>query len=242
MTQAATSPQMIPERQQLAPYLLALPALLLFVGIVLVPIAMTVLLSFHDWGQYKGIEPVLILKNWKEVASDGYFHEMFLRTFRIALLVTLLTAVLGAPEAYILSRMRAPWRGIFLLVVLGPLLISADEGEARPCWSKLRCQVLAIGFPEMDAAPPALRAALVGDADSRSVMSDWLAQRGVRATADQIARVLAAPSRQTATPAFESDWERPGELATSLVTADRQVGYHVVAHQVVEVLYADAWY
>jgi putative spermidine/putrescine transport system permease protein len=107
-----------------APYLLSLPALLLFVGVVLIPIAMTVLLSFHDWGQYKGIDPVLILKNWREVVSDGYFHEMFLRTFRIALLVTVLTAVLGAPEAYILSRMRAPWRSVFLLVVLGPLLIS----------------------------------------------------------------------------------------------------------------------
>jgi putative spermidine/putrescine transport system permease protein len=109
---------------RVAPYLLSLPAFLLFVGVVLVPIAMTVLLSFHDWGQYKGIEPVLILKNWREVASDGYFHEMFLRTFRVALLVTVLTAVLGAPEAYILSRMRPPWRGMFLLVVLGPLLIS----------------------------------------------------------------------------------------------------------------------
>ena len=32
--------------------------------------------------------------------------------------------MLGAPEAYILNRMRAPWRGIFLLVILGPLLIS----------------------------------------------------------------------------------------------------------------------
>ena len=71
------------------------PALLLFVAIVLVPLVMTVLLSFHDWGQYKGIEPVFILKNWKEIWSDGYFHEMFLRTFRIAVLVTLLTAVLG---------------------------------------------------------------------------------------------------------------------------------------------------
>src|SRR5215813_15575811 len=109
---------------RVAPYLLSLPAFLLFVGVVLVPIAMTVLLSFHDWGQYKGIQPVLILKNWREVASDGYFHEMFLRTFRVALLVTLLTAVLGAPEAYILNRMRPPWRGMFLLVVLGPLLIS----------------------------------------------------------------------------------------------------------------------
>ena len=115
---------MTPDPARAAPYLLSLPAFLLFVGVVLVPIAMTVLLSFHDWGQYKGIQPVLILKNWREVASDGYFHEMFLRTFRVALLVTLLTAVLGGPEAYILSRMRPPWRGLFLLVVLGPLLIS----------------------------------------------------------------------------------------------------------------------
>ncbi|MBL8700661.1 MAG: ABC transporter permease [Alphaproteobacteria bacterium] len=111
-------------RRDLTPYLLSAPALLLFVGIVLVPIAMTVLLSFHDWGQYKGIDPVLILKNWREIVDDDYFHEMFLRTFRIAGLVTLLAAVLGAPEAYILNRMRNPWKGIFLLVILGPLLIS----------------------------------------------------------------------------------------------------------------------
>jgi putative spermidine/putrescine transport system permease protein len=108
----------------LAPYLLSLPALLLFVGIVLIPIVMTVLLSFHDWGQYKGIEPVFILKNWREIWSDSYFHEMFARTFRIAIAVTLLSAVFGAPEAYILNRMRRPWRGIFLLIILGPLLIS----------------------------------------------------------------------------------------------------------------------
>ena len=105
-------------------YLLTAPALLVFVGVVLVPIVMTALLSFHDWGQYKGIETVLILKNWREVFTDGYFLEMFARTFRIALLVTLITMLIGAPEAYILSRMRPPWRGIFLLVVLGPLLIS----------------------------------------------------------------------------------------------------------------------
>ena len=111
-------------RANLAPYWLSLPAFLLFVGIVLIPILMTVLLSFHDWGQYKGIEPVFILKNWLEIWSDSYFHEMFARTFRIAVAVTLLCALFGAPEAYILNRMRSPWRGIFLLVILGPLLIS----------------------------------------------------------------------------------------------------------------------
>jgi len=107
-----------------APYLLSLPALLLFAGVVVIPLAMTVVLTFHDWGQYKGIEPVFILKNWQEVFSDPYYVEMFGRTFRIALIVTLIAALLGAPEAYILNRMKSPWRGLFLLVILGPLLIS----------------------------------------------------------------------------------------------------------------------
>jgi putative spermidine/putrescine transport system permease protein len=106
------------------PWLLAGPALLLFVGIVLVPIVMTVLLSFHDWGQYKGIETVITLKNWREIATDSYFFEIFARTFRIALLVTVISVLIGTPEAYILNRMAPPWRGIFLVIVLGPLLIS----------------------------------------------------------------------------------------------------------------------
>src|SRR5579864_9049940 len=107
-----------------APYLLSLPALVLFAIVVIVPLGMTVTLSFHDWGQYKGIEPVFILKNWKEVFTDSYYGEMFGRTFRIALIVTALAALFGTPEAYILNRMRTPWRGLFLLVTLGPLLIS----------------------------------------------------------------------------------------------------------------------
>jgi putative spermidine/putrescine transport system permease protein len=106
------------------PWLLSLPALVLFAAVLVVPLVMTVLLSFHDWSQYGGIKPVLILKNWREIWSDPYYAEMFLRTFRIAALVTLITALVGAPEAYILNRMRPPWRGLFVLVLLGPLLIS----------------------------------------------------------------------------------------------------------------------
>jgi putative spermidine/putrescine transport system permease protein len=120
---AATVPAPAAQRER-APWALLAPASMLFVAVVIVPLAMTVLLSFHDWGQYKGIEPVFILKNWQEIWSDSYFHEMFARTFRIAVLATLITAVLGAPEAYILNRMRAPWKGLFLLIILGPLLIS----------------------------------------------------------------------------------------------------------------------
>lgn len=121
---AAPAPAVKERNVGRTPWPLLLPALLLFIAVVIVPLAMTVMLSFHDWGQYTGIEPVFILKNWQEVWSDSYFHEMFARTFRIAALATLITALLGAPEAYILNRMRAPWKGLFLLIILGPLLIS----------------------------------------------------------------------------------------------------------------------
>ena len=50
-----------------APWLLTGPALLLFIAIVLVPIVMTGLLSFYDWGQYKGIETSL---HAEELARD----------------------------------------------------------------------------------------------------------------------------------------------------------------------------
>jgi putative spermidine/putrescine transport system permease protein len=112
------------DRRRWVPYLLSLPALALFAVLLLVPLAMTALLSLNSFGFYTGIQDVWQLGNYVEIFSDSYFHEVFLRTFRIAFLVTLISACIGAPEAYILRRMRSPWRGICLLIVLGPLLIS----------------------------------------------------------------------------------------------------------------------
>jgi len=112
------------DRPGLAPYALSAPAIALFAAVVLVPIALTVLLSFHDYSSTEGILTVFVLKNWRELFADPYFREMFLRTLRISLWVTAICAVLGASEAYILNRMSARWKGIFLLVILGPLLIS----------------------------------------------------------------------------------------------------------------------
>ena len=98
--------------------------MLLFAAILVVPLAMTVLLSFNDFSTVKGIQPVYILKNWRDLFTDDYFREMFGRTLRISLWVTFICAAIGAPEAYILNRMSARWRSVFLLVILGPLLIS----------------------------------------------------------------------------------------------------------------------
>jgi putative spermidine/putrescine transport system permease protein len=105
-------------------WLLVAPATLLFVGIVATPLAMTLLLSFNGWSSTQGIVPTMTVQNYAEILSDSFFAEIFLRTLRIALWVTLICVLIGAPEAYILRRMREPWRSSFILVVIGPLLVS----------------------------------------------------------------------------------------------------------------------
>lgn len=113
------------ERERAAlPWLMSAPALAVCAVFLVVPIVATFLLSFNAFTMNTGISSTYDLANYREIIADDYFHEVFLRTFRIAALVTLIAALIGAPEAYILRRMSNPWRGIFLLIVLGPLLIS----------------------------------------------------------------------------------------------------------------------
>jgi putative spermidine/putrescine transport system permease protein len=106
------------------PYWLSAPGLILFVSMLGTPLLLTFLLSFYGFDFTKGIQPGFSFGNYIEVLGDSYFHKIFGRTFAIALTVTVISVLLGTPEAYILSRMRKPWKSIFLIVILGPLLIS----------------------------------------------------------------------------------------------------------------------
>lgn len=107
-----------------APYWLSLPALVLFGILLLVPIGMTILLSFYEYSWGTGVIYEFTFENYFEIFTDGYFYEIFLRTFGIALVTTLICILIGVPEAYILFNMEPRWRAPCLLIVLGPLLIS----------------------------------------------------------------------------------------------------------------------
>jgi hypothetical protein len=110
------------------PYALSLPSLALFGLMVLLPLALTGLLSFQEYSAEKGVGSGFTLASYAHVLGDSYYYEIFFRTGWIAALVTLICVLVGAPEAYVLSRMRAPWRSILLLVVLAPLLVSFGLG------------------------------------------------------------------------------------------------------------------
>ena len=107
-----------------APWLLSAPALLLFACLLLVPLALTAVLSFQVFDHATGVKNTFTLAHYTAVFTDDYYHAIFWRTFWISALVTLICMLVGAPEAYVLSRMNKPWRSILLLVVLAPLLVS----------------------------------------------------------------------------------------------------------------------
>lgn len=111
-------------RRALTPWLLVSPATLLFLGLVVLPLILTVILSFHAYDHTAGIQNSFTLKHYLTVFSDDYYLTIFWRTLRLAALTTLICVVIGAPEAYVLARMGDPWRSIFLLVIIGPLLVS----------------------------------------------------------------------------------------------------------------------
>jgi putative spermidine/putrescine transport system permease protein len=110
--------------RRLAPYWLSAPALLVYAAFLVVPMGAIALISFQHFEFYGGIQPGFTLKNYAEVFGDGYYWEIFGRTFWIALVVTAACAILGTFEAIVLNRMANPWKGLFLMIVLGPLLIS----------------------------------------------------------------------------------------------------------------------
>lgn len=111
-------------RPGVAPWLLSGPALLLFVGLLLVPLLLTLMLSFRVFSDTAGVTAAYTLANYWEVISDPYYGSIFLRTAGLAFAVTLLSIVLGVPETIVLARMKRPWQSLCLLIVLGPLLIS----------------------------------------------------------------------------------------------------------------------
>ncbi len=106
------------------PWFLSAPALLMFGVFLLVPLLMTFLMSFNNFDFYEGIIPTYSLANYATVLSDSYFWEIFGRTFAIALVTSLICALIGVPQAYIIYRLSPLWRSMVVLIVIGPLLIS----------------------------------------------------------------------------------------------------------------------
>lgn len=102
MSQSAT-----PSRTLIA--LHALPGVLLQAAFFLVPLGMTIALSFQET-QYYQVQWVWSLETWTEVFTTAYFWRIILNTVLMALTTVALCVLIGFPVAYALSTRFVRWQ------------------------------------------------------------------------------------------------------------------------------------
>ncbi len=106
------------------PYWLCTPGALITLAFVVLPLVVTLSLSFFPFVAGGATGDHLTFANYIDVGSDSYFYTIFIRTFGMALVVTAICIAIGVPEAYVLSRLSPQWRAVSIVIVLGPLLVS----------------------------------------------------------------------------------------------------------------------
>jgi ABC-type spermidine/putrescine transport system permease subunit I len=102
--------------RRIAPFLLVAPLALYMVAFYLLPLASMLLRSVAD--------PTWTLENYRRLAGDVVFLEVFWTTLRTALGVTVGALALGYPVALALSRLRGGAATFVLIMVLLPFWTS----------------------------------------------------------------------------------------------------------------------
>lgn len=104
--------------KRLSVTLLTAPALILLLGVFILPMLMMLLLSFQDKDQS------FTLKNYVLFVQDPYYLEILWRTIRVSLWTVLASLVFGFPVAMYMAQATGKMRGIVTMLILAPHLIS----------------------------------------------------------------------------------------------------------------------
>jgi putative spermidine/putrescine transport system permease protein len=104
---------------------LLLPALLIVVGLLVLPVGLLLELSFHQPvpGRITA-SPGLSLGSYARALGDSYYLGILGRTLWMSVGVTLVTMLLGFPLAYFLWRADPRRKTLLTLLVMAPLMIS----------------------------------------------------------------------------------------------------------------------
>lgn len=73
---------------------------------------------------FRTAEATIALTRYREVITDDQFGRVYLRTLKIALIVTPLAVLLSYPSAYVLSRISHGRKSILMSLVILPLMTS----------------------------------------------------------------------------------------------------------------------
>lgn len=105
-------------------FLLLLPALLIIVLALLVPVGYLISFSFFTQGPMPGMTGEFTFGNYLRLLDDLFYQQILLKTLWVSLLATGIAVAVGYSLAYFMWRMNPRWRGLFTIIVLSPLLVS----------------------------------------------------------------------------------------------------------------------
>jgi putative spermidine/putrescine transport system permease protein len=104
--------------------LLIAPALLLFGGFFVLPLAVVAVVSVLTGNPVTNPSVGFTTRHYQRLIGDGYYAEVLWTTLRLGLLTTIAALLIGYPLAHQLARLRTPvWRTLMLMAVLSPMLI-----------------------------------------------------------------------------------------------------------------------
>ena len=100
------------------PILLLAPGVLVLAAAFCFPIGQVLWLSLHDSaGQFTA-------GNFSKLFVDAYYPWVAERTVRLSLIITLVSATIGVPLAYVMHRAGARVRMLLIVVIVLPLMTS----------------------------------------------------------------------------------------------------------------------
>ena len=103
---------------------LVAPGLGILTLFLFVPLALIIGLSVLTYSPTKIWLPVLTAVNYQKFFHPYYVGVMW-TTIKIGLLTTAMCAILGFPVAYFLARAPARWLGVWLFLLVTPLMVSS---------------------------------------------------------------------------------------------------------------------
>jgi putative spermidine/putrescine transport system permease protein len=86
----------------LKPYLLATPQTLIFLGFLVIPLVLIIVVSFWEFNGYT-MSPAFSFENYQTILTNKVYLDTYLNTIKFVVLVWLFTFLLAYPVAYFLA-------------------------------------------------------------------------------------------------------------------------------------------
>ncbi len=110
--------------RRLRPWLLLSPSLGAVVLLLVVPVGFILVYSFWLRTAAGATQAGFYLDNWQEVLTDPFYRDILFATLRIALITTVVCALLGYLPAYFIAYSGSKNRTLLLVLLMLPFWIS----------------------------------------------------------------------------------------------------------------------